>query len=41
MAFKVSYRGNNGAQQSIIIDAASRPQLFAELQKRGISAIRF
>ena len=40
MAFKVSYRGNNGAQQSIIIDAASRPQLFAELQKRGISAIR-
>ena len=40
MAFKVSYRGNNGAQESIIIDAASRPQLFAELQKRGISAIR-
>ena len=29
MAFKVSYRGNNGAQESIIIDAASRPQLFA------------
>ena len=40
MAFKVSYRGNDGAQESIIIDAASRPQLFAELQKRGISAIR-
>ena len=29
MAFKVSYRGNDGAQESIIIDAASRPQLFA------------
>lgn len=40
MAFKVSYRGNNGAQESIIIDAATRPQLFAELEKRGISAIR-
>ena len=40
MAFKVSYRGNDGAQESIIIDAASRPQLFAELEKRGISAIR-
>ena len=40
MAFKVSYRGESGAQESIIIDAATRPQLFAELQKRGISAIR-
>lgn len=40
MAFKVSYRGNDGAQESIIIDAATRPQLFAELEKLGISAIR-
>lgn len=40
MAFKVSYRGKSGGQESIIIEAESRSQLFAELQKRGISAIR-
>ena len=40
MAFKVSYRGKDGKQTSTVIEAESRAKLFAELQKRGISAIR-
>ena len=39
-AFDVTYRGKDGRQESVRIGADSRQALFAELSKRGITAIR-
>ena len=40
MTWQVQIRGKDNRQESICIDAESRSALFAELKKRGISAIR-
>lgn len=40
MTFKASYRGKDGKVESLFIDAPTRAEVFAELKKRGISAIR-
>ena len=40
MTYKATFRGRNGRQDFIVLDAPSRAEVFAELKKRGISAIR-
>lgn len=40
MKFNIVYRNNGGQQERLQIDAENRAVVFAELQKRGISAIR-
>lgn len=40
MNWNVTYRGRDGKQNSVLIEAASRIALFEELSKRGINAIR-
>ena len=40
MAWNVTYRGKDGRQETIQIEAADRQGVFAELAKRGISAVR-
>ena len=39
-AFDVTYRGKDGRQESMRIEADSRQALFSELSKRGITAVR-
>ena len=38
--FTVQYRGPDGKNESVQIEAADRAGVFAELKKRGISAVR-
>ena len=40
MAWNVTYRGKDGRQETIQIEATTRQGVFDELAKRGISAIR-
>lgn len=40
MKFLISYRSNDGKQDQTVIEAESRNAVFAELEKRGMSAIR-
>lgn len=40
MSYTVTYRNKDGRQEAIQLDAESRAALFAELSKRGISAVR-
>jgi len=40
MAWNITYRGKDGRQETIQIEAADRQGVFAELAKRGISAVR-
>lgn len=40
MTFTVRYRAKSGTVENLEIEAADRPALFAELQARGVSAIR-
>lgn len=40
MSYTVTYRNKEGRQEAIQLDAESRAALFAELSKRGISAVR-
>ena len=40
MNWNVTYRGKDGKQNSVLIEAASRIALFEELSKRGINTIR-
>lgn len=39
-AYSVTFRGKDGRQESVIIEAADRDAVFDELSRRGISAIR-
>ena len=40
MTYKAIFRGKDGRQDAIILEASSRAEVFAELKRRGISAIR-
>ena len=40
MKWTVTYRNNSGAQDTLVLEAADRKELFAELEKRGLSAIK-
>ena len=40
MKFLISYRNNDGKQDQTVIEAESRNAVFAELEKRGMRAIR-
>ncbi len=40
MNYRISYRGKDGRQEQMLIEAPDRSAVFAELSKRGISAIR-
>ena len=39
-SFSITYRGNDGRQAVVLIDAEDRHGVFQELAKRGISAVR-
>ena len=40
MTYKATFRGKDGRQDFIVLDSPSRAEVFAELKRRGISAIR-
>ena len=40
MTWNASYRGADGGLKTVTIEASSRAEVFAELKKRGISAVR-